>query len=624
MFILVSKITLIIALFAIQSCAYAKKAQKYPAELLGFVDVTKAPYFAKGDGKTDDTAAIQRAIEDTVAKEILYFPAGTYLVSNTLRWADSKKLLSSKNDNYNNRVRYTYVIGDGIGKTVIKLKNNADGFADRKNPKIVLKMSGETPKGNNSSHDNYLSDMTIDVGKNNPGAIGLNFISSNNGAIENLHIKSTGSKKVGKYGLSFLDAWPGPFLVKNVTVDGFDYGIYLLRGQYGVTFEKIELNNQNVSGFYNDNYAVIRKLTSKNNNPVPVFKSANKWHNHAVLVDADIAYTSEKTADAVALDIKNSRVFARNIKVKGYKYSLVARKDKLSGDIEEYASHQVTKLFEDSPPKSLNIPITDVPECDICDDPQNWLIFDPSLQGDDTVAFQAAIDSGKPVIYVAHKDSLTITKPIAIPASVRKISFWHTMTSKPRPTFEILGDDTAAPLIIERANRVRANWIHKSRRTFVLKNERGKYIAEKDAGDAFFEDFGGYISLAKGQNVYGWSLNPEYCYRTNVCIENKGANLRIIGIKTEGHMTVVKTTDGGRSEVLGGFIYTIGKGNAPVFANYDSAHSLTYKLVAHGYPKVGYQYGVFEKRGNTTKTDPGGRKEVILHSGYRENDRLNF
>jgi hypothetical protein len=45
-------------------------------------DVTS--YGAKGDGVMDDTSAIQRAITDLPAGGILYFPAGTYLVSSTL------------------------------------------------------------------------------------------------------------------------------------------------------------------------------------------------------------------------------------------------------------------------------------------------------------------------------------------------------------------------------------------------------------------------------------------------------------------------------------------------------------------------------------------------------------
>ena len=42
------------------------------------LDVTQAPYFAKGDGATLNTAAIQRAIDDCGAEECVYLPAGVY------------------------------------------------------------------------------------------------------------------------------------------------------------------------------------------------------------------------------------------------------------------------------------------------------------------------------------------------------------------------------------------------------------------------------------------------------------------------------------------------------------------------------------------------------------------
>lgn len=44
-------------------------------------NVTSGPYNASGDGSTDDTAAVQAAIDDAgVAGGVVYFPAGTYMV----------------------------------------------------------------------------------------------------------------------------------------------------------------------------------------------------------------------------------------------------------------------------------------------------------------------------------------------------------------------------------------------------------------------------------------------------------------------------------------------------------------------------------------------------------------
>ncbi|RHP33979.1 glycoside hydrolase family 28 protein [Lachnotalea sp. AF33-28] len=43
------------------------------------LDVTQAPYCAAGDGKTMDTQALQRAIDDCRADQAVYLPAGVYL-----------------------------------------------------------------------------------------------------------------------------------------------------------------------------------------------------------------------------------------------------------------------------------------------------------------------------------------------------------------------------------------------------------------------------------------------------------------------------------------------------------------------------------------------------------------
>ncbi|MCD7807003.1 MAG: glycoside hydrolase family 28 protein, partial [Lachnospiraceae bacterium] len=43
------------------------------------MDVTAAPWCAKGDGQTMNTAALQKAFDDCPAGGAVYFPAGTYL-----------------------------------------------------------------------------------------------------------------------------------------------------------------------------------------------------------------------------------------------------------------------------------------------------------------------------------------------------------------------------------------------------------------------------------------------------------------------------------------------------------------------------------------------------------------
>ena len=125
----------------------------------GVINVKDAPYNAKGDGVTDDTAAIEQALGAYPNKnKIIYLPNGTYLVSDQLQWAAGSGGQSQKR---------TILQGQNTGKTVIKLKNSAPGFTNPLFPKAVI-WTGKAPA---QRFRNAIRNLTVDTGTGNPGAI---------------------------------------------------------------------------------------------------------------------------------------------------------------------------------------------------------------------------------------------------------------------------------------------------------------------------------------------------------------------------------------------------------------------------------------------------------------------
>lgn len=99
----------------------------------------------KGDGKTDDTAAIQRAID---THRVLYFPTGFYIVRDTI---------TLKPD--------TVLIAFHPGLTEFDLPNSTPGYQGIGAPKPVL----EAPRGGT----NIVSGLGIYTGTVNPRATGI-------------------------------------------------------------------------------------------------------------------------------------------------------------------------------------------------------------------------------------------------------------------------------------------------------------------------------------------------------------------------------------------------------------------------------------------------------------------
>ena len=168
------------------------------------VDVTKAPYSAKGDGAADDTAAIQKALDE--GRHLIYLPNGTYLISNGLRWGKTQK--------------HTVLQGQSRDGTIIKLKDECGGFNLPDKP-LPMIWTGKSPPI--QRFGNGIRNLTVDTGRGNPGAIGIQFAANHQGTIDTVRIRCGESGPVG-LDLSYA-AMNGPCFITHLEVNGFDNAI---------------------------------------------------------------------------------------------------------------------------------------------------------------------------------------------------------------------------------------------------------------------------------------------------------------------------------------------------------------------------------------------------------------
>ena len=537
------------------------------------VDITKAPYHAKGDGITDDTEAIQRALSDTMGMhKLLYFPAGTYLISKTILWSN---LNSSGGAAWGNN----YLQGENVSKTIIRLKDST--FTDEQKPESIMWCGGF---GSADWFNNYVQDMTFDVGKNNPGAIGLQFYSNNFGAVRNCRfVASEGSGIVG-LDLAHRDM-NGPLLVKNCEVIGFQRGITTGHAVNGQTFEHITVRDQSKCGFTNEGQAIsIRQLVS--DNAVP----AIQCYGTLCLIDAKLTGRKAASNMPAIVNFNGGRIFLRNIKTSGYGRALgdvvtpdsaaafrITGPDKLGSEgpnISEYCSHPVTSPFA-SATTSIGLVVKETPEV-LLDDPNSWANVDdfgadPKGQSDSSAAIQKAMDSGATTVFLPG--FYATKKTVIIRGKVRRIvgtGGWIDYNGEAKPDFRIV--DGAAPVVsFEHISHMGGGIEIDTRRTIVFRSAQCDltFTKKSEGGELFFEDFCTHNLKLKKQKVWARQLNVE---NEGTHIVNNGSDLWILGYKTERGGTLLDTRGGGRSEVLGGFSYTTTAGKlAPMFVNNNSS-----------------------------------------------------
>jgi hypothetical protein len=556
---------------------------EYPTGTPGVFNVRD--FGAKGDGVTDDTAAIvaaSKAIDDVPFSRpnadfsVIYLPNGTYLVSDTIQWRNFRILQ-----------------GQSRSGVVVRLKDGAVGYGDTANPKPVVRCL----YNNNESIGNYIRNLTVDVGRGNAGAIGVRYNAHNQGILEHVTIRS--GDGAGAIGLDLSETEFGPAMVKHVSVQGFDVGISTPGQPSHATFAHVRLQDQRVAGIRNFLPISIQDLHSINSVPAIVNGDGN------LLAQVTVIGARLEGGDVRNVAIENNgTAHLRNVVTSGYGAALSNKGKRVDGTtIGEFFEGERFNLF-DSRPGHIGLPLEAAPEVFV-EPVANW-VTPTNVPGDDTASIQRAIDSGARTIFLPWGVSYEISDTLIVRGSVRRILGMHRgglsgsiETFRSKPMLRVQGNGQH-PVSIEALStntypfRDHISVEMDSALPVYLKSMfvyPSALITNTAAatGKLFVDDTSLLPRITAPLTMQIRQFNPEnnpydpVLSRPVTYLENQGAKFVALGWKSEAPALHAKTTNGGQTEILGGFFRDFFDiPGVPYFETIDADLSATYYQYASG------------------------------------------
>lgn len=586
------------------------------------IDVTKPPYCADPTGRVDCTEILCRVFDDVLSREIegvletekrltterldleqyyigfenrrwkegysviypefapasriIYFPAGTYLVSDTVTYTLKDLQNRHWSKPYYELTRGIRIMGEDRDRTVIRLADHSKGFETGSGKAVVSYTNAPLAcekECSNVSQLNVFTDITVDCGEGNEGAVALRFVSNNSGNVENVRLISHSSQ----IGLQLPVATEAVF--RNVEICGFDYGVFTSPATSICVFDEITFDRINRACVWS-NKAIANLFGRMEKSDAPMFRFEDGVGKQFLF------------GEPSACENKNGNLL--------YTFESMEEMPRVKYDVTDE-----------------NIAFVD----------DFGAVGDGKT--DSTGAIQAAMRSGKPYI-IFGEGRYFVNGKISIPSSVKLIDFLfcdmvaggQLISGELDSLFVIDGESKD---LLTLRNLYTFEQFYGSFRLIKQIAKRDVYMKNLHTQTAsmYFNTIGGsnlYIDncacttgtysmdtiLARigyepvfskmipyefhGQNVVAYNLNPE---RADVEVLNDASTLKLYGFKVEGPGTAVHTQHGGITEIYG-FSAGIGNAKAENALIYDDPTSQT-KLFG-GIAFWGYQC-VYEKNG---------------------------
>ncbi|MCS7310784.1 MAG: glycoside hydrolase family 55 protein, partial [Armatimonadetes bacterium] len=507
----------------------------FPRDPQAVIDA-KRDLGARGDGKHDDTEALQRGIDLSCGlggnTRVLYLPNGVYRITRPL------------------------IVKTGIGPWIYG--QSRDGVVIRLDDGVNVEAAIRThPSATEPRSADWfmrtLCNLTVDVG-NNPETDGVRFFSNNTGLLKWVRVRGR-----GKVGINSFMQLNGPNLIQDVVVDGFETGI-LSQWMWGQTLSRVVIRNCRRTGLEVRANAVAAEDLVIENTPTPVVNDIpNEWYWWGGVL-AIVGGRIEGRGGEAAI-VNSSVLYVRSLRTRGYRLAIQSSTPSgnvASPEVTEYISHEVKRLFEQARPTTLRLPVKREPVL-WERNPSQWVCANdfgavPGDNVDDTQAIQRAIDAaaqqGKTVVYLrgiggTDPNWYTLQGEVRVHGSVRHIiglgfgriiagengRFIVDEHSAPVVKFENIQAFGGRPPVVENRSRTR---------TLVLESCDLKVVGN-GRGDIFMTNCPSHIDLRqRGQSLWARQLNPEGTDDIGL-VRNAGANLWVLGMKCEGAGVRVRT-----------------------------------------------------------------------------------